>query len=104
MTADVTLWLVGVLTAGVMLAAGVGIGYHLQSIYEQLKGFKHRLNALEQEPEEPGPQVFDAKTPKEIKQYGEPDTDESQIIRAKTPKELQRERDRKIQEDIARSA
>lgn len=66
----------------------------------QYQAIEQRLADLEADDE---PQVVDVKSPLEVMRAGEPDED-SAIVQPKSPQDIRRERERREQEDIARSA
>jgi hypothetical protein len=87
----VLFWLAGIMTIAVALMAGAAVGYHFKVIYLRLAALKTRQDEIEQD-NEPMPQVFEAKTPREVTKFGEPDED-SQIVQTKSPRDLRREKE-----------
>ena len=92
------LYLTGVISVLVALLAGAAIGYHVKEVYNRLHVIAVRLDEADKEAE-PVAAVIAAKTPQEVRRYGEPD-EESSIVRAKTPKDIQRERDLQLMNDL----
>ena len=91
-------YIVGAILALIALTAGAAIGYHIKEVYTRLQAISKRLDEADKEAE-PVAAVIAAKTPQEVRRYGEPD-EESSIVRAKTPKDIQRERDLQLMNDL----
>jgi len=91
------LYLTGVISVLVALLAGAAIGYHIKEVYDRLHAIATRLDEADKEAE-PIAAVIAAKTPQEVRRYGE--DDDSSIVRAKTPKDIQRERDLQLMNDL----
>jgi hypothetical protein len=92
-----------ILVGLVLVAAGVGIGYHLKEVYSELRAMRARMASMEEGGGIPELAIIEAKTPKQLNEerFDEPD-EESAIIVAKKPAELRRERDRKLDEELDR--
>lgn len=97
---SVLLVFVIVLVGLVLVAAGVGIGYHLKEVYSELRAIRAKLASQEEGGGLPEIAIIEAKSPKQIKEEEFFDDEESAILTAKKPSELRREKDRRLNDEL----